>query len=75
MLSFRNSMTFIVAAALAVAIAVLMHAHQTSNASSHNALPAGDLVGVAGKPPPEEHWFPRASTHAAEVAKTNHEGF
>ena len=79
MLSFRNSMSFIAAAALALAIGMLMHAHYTSNASPHYALaaggsPIGNLNGVAVKAPPE-YWFPRASTHAAEVANANHEGF
>ena len=78
MLSFRNSMSFIAAAALALAIGMLMHAHYTSNASPHYALargsPIGDLHGVAVKAPPE-YWVPRASTYAAEVANANHEGF
>ena len=77
MLSFRNSMGFIAVAALAVAIGMLMHAQQGSNGSAQVALavvgsPIGDLKRIAVKTP--EHWFPRASTYAAEVANTNHEG-
>ena len=41
MLSFRNSTRFIAAAALAVAIGMLVDAHNTSNASAPNALAAG----------------------------------
>jgi hypothetical protein len=41
MLSFRNSTRFIAAAVLAVAIGMLVHAHNTSNASAANALAAG----------------------------------
>ena len=79
MLSFRNSMTFIAAAALAVAIGMLVHVQHTSNASANAALvavgsPIADLTGVAAKAPPA-YWFPRASTYADELAKTNHEGF
>jgi hypothetical protein len=79
MLSFRNSMSLIAAAALAAAIGMLARDHYTSNASPHYALaaggsPIGDLNGVAVKAPPE-YWFLRASTYAAEVANTNHEGF
>ena len=79
MLSFRNSMSFIATAALAVAIGMLVHAHYTSKASPNYALaaggsPIGDLNGVAVKAPPE-YWFLRASTYAAEVANANHEGF
>jgi hypothetical protein len=40
-LSFRNSTRFIAAAALAVAIGILVDAHNTSNASAPNALAAG----------------------------------
>jgi hypothetical protein len=79
MLSFRHSMDLIAVAGLAVAIGILVHAYQTTNACAHNALaavgsPIGDLNRVAVKEPPE-HWFPRASTYADEVANTNHEGF
>jgi hypothetical protein len=69
MLSFRTSMSLFGAAALAVAIGMLLHAHQISNASAHNAL-----ASVVVKAPPE-YWFPRASTYADEVANANHEGF
>jgi hypothetical protein len=72
-------MSFIAAAALAVAIGMLVHAHYTSNASPHYALaadgsPIGDLNGVAVKlngvavKAPPEYWFPRASTYPAEAA-------
>jgi hypothetical protein len=79
MLSFRNSISFIAAAALAVAIGMLARAHYSSNAGPRYALaaggsPIGDLNGVAVKAPPE-YWFPRASAYAAEVANANHEGF
>jgi hypothetical protein len=78
MLSFRNSMSLLVAAALAVAIGMLVRAHQTATDSPSNALavvgsPIGELHGVAIKAP--EYWFPRASTHAAELIRVNHEGF
>jgi hypothetical protein len=69
MLSFRSSMSLFAAAALAVAIGMLLHAHQTSNASARKAL-----ASVVVKAPPE-YWFPRASTYADEVANANHEGF
>jgi hypothetical protein len=77
MLSFRNSMGFIAVAALAVAIGMLMHSQQDSNRSAHVALavvgsPVGDLKRIVVKAP--EHWFPRASTYASEMANTNHEG-
>ena len=79
MLSFRNSMDFILVAALAVAVFLLVRAHQTSNATGEEAIaavgpPIGDVKRVGFKPP-HEHWFPRASTYAAEVAHVNHEGF
>ena len=79
MLSFRHSMDLIVVTALAFTIGMLVHAYQTSNVCAHNALaavgsPIGDLNRSAVKAPPE-HWFPRASTYADEVAQTNHEGF
>jgi hypothetical protein len=79
MLSFRNSVDFILIAALAVAIFMLVRAHQTPNASGVEALaavgaPIADVKRVGFKPP-HEHWFPRASTYAAEVAHVNHEGF
>jgi hypothetical protein len=76
---FRNSMTFIAGAALGVATGMLAHAQYTSKASVNTALaavgwPIGDLSRVAVKAPPE-YWFPRASTYADELAKSNHEGF
>ena len=79
MLSFRHSMDLIAVAALGVAIGMLVHGYQTSNACAHNALaavgsPIGDLNRVGVTAPPE-YWFPRASTYADEVANTNHEGF
>ena len=79
MLSFRNSMTLIAAAALAVAIGMLAHVQHTSNTSANTArvaveLPIADLTGVAAKAVPA-YWFPRASTHEDELAKINHEGF
>jgi hypothetical protein len=79
MMSFRNSMDFVLVAALAVAIFMLVRAHQTPNASGVEALaavgsPSGDIKPVAFKAP-HEHWFPRASTYAHEVAHVNHEGF
>ncbi len=68
MLSFRNSMKLIAAAALIVAIAILLHARDASHAT------AGGLKTVAR--PPSVHVFsPRASTYADEVANINHEGF
>ena len=78
MLSFRSSMSLLVAAALAVAIGMLVRAHQTATERPSNALavagsPIGELQGVAIKTP--ENWFPRASTHAAELVRVNHEGF
>ena len=79
MLSFRNSVDFILVAALAVTVFMLVRAHQTPNASSIEALaavgsPIADVKSVGFKPP-HEHWFPRASTYAAEVVHVNHEGF
>jgi hypothetical protein len=79
MLSFRNSVDFILVAALAVTIFMLVRAHQTSNASGVEALaavesPVADVKRVGFKTVPE-HWFPRASTYADEVAHVNHEGF
>jgi hypothetical protein len=78
MLTFRNSMSLVVAAVVAVAIGMLVRAHQTATESPSNALavvgsPIGELHGVAIKAP--EYWFPRASTHAAELVRVNHEGF
>jgi len=65
MLSFRNSMKLLGAAALIVAIAILLHAHETT---------AGGLRTVAR--PASVHVFsPRASTYADDVANINHEGF
>jgi hypothetical protein len=79
MLSFRNSMDFVLVAALAVAIFMLVRAHQTPNASGVEALAAVESpvanVKSVGFKPPHEHWFPRASTYAAEVLHVNHEGF
>ena len=54
MLSFRNSMTLIAAAALAVAIGMLVHVQHTSNPSANTALvavgsPIADLTGVCGQ--------------------------
>jgi hypothetical protein len=79
MMSFRNSMDFILVAALAVTIFMLVRAHQTPNASGVEALaaaesPVGAVKQVEFKPP-HEHWFPRASTYAAELLHVNHEGF
>jgi len=80
MLSFRNSVDFILVAALAVTIVMLVRAHQTPNASGVVALaaiggpPVGDVKPVGFKPP-HERWFPRASTPAAEALHVNHEGF
>ena len=69
MLSFRNSMGFIAVAALVVAIGMLVHAHDTSNAA------AGRLWTLA-RPSVRRHVSsPRASTYADEVANINHEGF
>ena len=68
MLSFRNSMGFIAVAALAVAIGMLVHAHDTSNAA------AGRLWTLA-RPSAAHVSSPRASTYADEVANANHEGF
>ena len=79
MLSFRNSVDFILVAALAVTIFMLVRAHQTSNASGVEALaavgaPVSDVKRVGFKPTPE-YWFPRASTYASELVHVNHEGF
>jgi hypothetical protein len=79
MMSFRNSVDFILVAALAVTVFMLVRAHQTPNASGVEALaavgsPIADVKSVGFKPP-HEHWFPRASTYAAEVVHVNHEGF
>ena len=79
MLSFRNSMDFILIAALAVTVFMLVRAHQTPNASGVEALaaaesPVANIKSVEFKPP-HEHWFPRASTYAAELLHVNHEGF
>jgi hypothetical protein len=79
MMSFRNSVDFILVAALAVTVFMLVRAHQTQNASGVEALaavgsPIADVKSVGFKPP-HEHWFPRASTYAAEVVHVNHEGF
>ena len=79
MLSFRNSIDFILVAALAVTVFMLVRAHQSPNASGVEALaavesPVASVKSVEFKPP-HEHWFPRASTYAAEVAHVNHEGF
>jgi hypothetical protein len=68
MLSFRNSTKLVGAAALIVAIAILLHAHDTSDAT------AGGLKTVA-RPPSVHVSSPRASTYADEVANINHEGF
>ena len=68
MLSFRNSMKLLGAAALIVAIAILLHAHETTDEA------AGGLRTVAR--PASVHVFsPRASTYADDVANINHEGF
>ena len=80
MLSFRNSVDFFLVAALAVTIVMLVRAHQTTSASGVAAFaaigapPVGDIKPVGFKPP-DEHWFPRASTPAAETLHVNHEGF
>jgi hypothetical protein len=75
MMSFRNSMDFILVAALAVTIFMLVRAHQTPNASGVEALAAVGGVKQVEFKPPHEHWFPRASTYAAELLHVNHEGF
>lgn len=78
MLSFRNSIDFILVAALAVTVFMLVRAHQTPNASGSEALAAGSPIGAVKQvefKPPHEHWFPRASTYAGELANANHEGF
>lgn len=79
MMSTRNSIDFILIAALAVAIFMLVRARETPNASGVEALAAvgSPVAGVktVGFKPPHEHWFPRASTYAAEVVHVNHEGF
>jgi archaellin len=79
MLTFRNAIDFVLVAALAVTVVLLVRAHQTSNATGEEALaavgsPIGDVKRVGFKPP-HEHWFPRASTYLGEVAHVNHEGF
>jgi hypothetical protein len=79
MMSFRNSVDFILVAALAVTIFMLARAQQTPNATGQVALaavgsPIGDIKRAEFKQP-HEHWFPRASTYAHEVAHVNHEGF
>jgi hypothetical protein len=79
MLSVRNTMGFIVAVALGVAIGMFVQAHQPSDPSAHYAIAAvesavADVDRVAVKAAPA-HWFPRASTYEDEVAKINHEGF
>jgi len=78
-LSLRNSIDFILVAALAVTIFMLVRAHQTPNASGVEALaavgsPVADVKRVGFKPMPE-YWFPRPSTYASEVVHMNHEGF
>lgn len=79
MTSFRNSMDLVLIAALAVAVFMLVRAHQTPNASGVEALAAvGSPISAVKQvefKPPHEHWFPRASTYAGEVANVNHEGF
>jgi hypothetical protein len=68
MVSFRNSM-IIAAAALAAAIAVLVHHPDTSTA-------AGDHLRAAlARPSPFHVTSPRASTRAGEFVGVNHEGF
>jgi hypothetical protein len=64
-LSFRNSTRFIAAAALAVAIGILVDAHNTSNASAPNALAAGAAlpqIWHANKRPSLLHPFWRVGT-------------
>ena len=80
MLSVRNTMGFIVAMGIGIAIGMLVQARQTSNLGAHYSI-AGvesaigqDIDRVAVKVAPE-NWFPRASTYEDEVAKVNHEGF
>ena len=79
MMSIRNSIDFILVAALAVAIFMLVRAHETPNAGGVEALAAvgSPIAGVKNVEfkPPHEHWFPRASTYAAEIVHVNHEGF
>jgi hypothetical protein len=79
MMPFRNSMGFIAVVALAVVIGMLAYASHTLNPRADKAVAAVEstlvnLERVAVKPP-HEHWFPRASTYADEVAHVNHEGF
>ncbi len=77
-MSFRNSVDLILIAALAVTVFMLVRAHQTPNASSVEALAVGSAIAdvkSVGFKPPHEHWFPHASTYAAEVVHVNHEGF
>jgi hypothetical protein len=54
-LSFRNSTRFIAAAALAVAIGILVDAHNTSNASAPNALAAGAALPKIWHGPTSAH--------------------
>ena len=83
MLSFRNSMSLVAAAALGAAIGAvgtLAHARFPSNADAQNAVACGGsaIVGLSSvalkavSPPPA---FVRSSTYADEVAGANHEGF
>ncbi len=78
LLSFRNSIDFILVAALAVTVFMLVRAQQSPNASGGALAAVGSPIGAVKQvefKPPHEHWFPRASTHAGEVANVNHEGF
>jgi len=79
MTSFRNSMDFVLIAALAVAVFMLVRAHQTPNASGVEALAAvGSPISAVKQvefKPPHEHWFPRALTYPRGVPNGNHEGF
>jgi hypothetical protein len=79
MMSFRNSMGLIAVVALAVVIGMLVYASHTLNPRAENALAAVESTVVnverVAVKLPHEHWFPRASTYADEVAHVNHEGF
>jgi hypothetical protein len=66
MLSFRN-VSLIAAAMLAAVIGILVQDHDTTNAA------AGGLT--LARPSAMHVSFPRASTHADELAGANHEGF
>ena len=70
MLSFGN-LSFIAAAAVAAAIGILAHTHQTRTATAYQTLAAVGSVNAVSRPATDI----RVSTYAAEVANINHEGF